>query len=220
MSDKTFKISRYYLYEVINNILNHSRSKKRNFIETVELQIGLKNYDPKKDKRFSGKVMLKHIPRPRLRVCLIGDESHCDEAKDNGIPYMDINALKKLNKDKKLVKRMWKKYDVFVASDTLIKSIPRLLGPSLGKAGKFPSVITHEEELVEKVSDIKRTIKFQMKKTVSLAVPVGHVHMSEDELAQNIYLAVNFLVSLLKKKWQNVGSFFVKSTMGPALKLY
>ena len=26
--------------------------KKRNFIETVELQVGLKNYDPQRDKRF------------------------------------------------------------------------------------------------------------------------------------------------------------------------
>jgi large subunit ribosomal protein L10Ae len=30
--------------------------KKRNFIETIELQIGLKNYDPQRDKRFSGTV--------------------------------------------------------------------------------------------------------------------------------------------------------------------
>ena len=26
--------------------------KKRNFIETIELQVGLKNYDPQRDKRF------------------------------------------------------------------------------------------------------------------------------------------------------------------------
>lgn len=30
--------------------------KKRNFVETVELQVGLKNYDPQRDKRFSGTV--------------------------------------------------------------------------------------------------------------------------------------------------------------------
>ena len=29
---------------------------ERNFVETVELQIGLKNYDPQRDKRFSGTV--------------------------------------------------------------------------------------------------------------------------------------------------------------------
>ncbi len=32
--------------------------KKRKFVETVELQIGLKNYDPQRDKRFSGTVKL------------------------------------------------------------------------------------------------------------------------------------------------------------------
>merc|ERR1719370_2609122 len=37
-----------------------------------------------------------------------------------------------------LVKKLAKRYDGFVASDTLIKQIPRLLGPGLNKAGKFP----------------------------------------------------------------------------------
>ena len=62
-----------------------------------------------------------------------------------------------------------------------------------------------------------RVIYFQV---LCLAVAVGHVEMSEDELAQNIFLAVNFLVSLLKKNWQNVRSLFVKSTMGPVQRLY
>ena len=30
--------------------------EKRKFVETIELQIGLKNYDPQRDKRFSGTV--------------------------------------------------------------------------------------------------------------------------------------------------------------------
>lgn len=33
-----------------------SKKNHRRFLETVELQIGLKNYDPQKDKRFSGTV--------------------------------------------------------------------------------------------------------------------------------------------------------------------
>jgi large subunit ribosomal protein L10Ae len=44
--------------------------------------------------------------------------------------------------------------------------------------------------------------------------------MSDEQLVQNIHLAVNFLVSLLKKHWQNVRSLYVKSTMGPAQRLY
>lgn len=53
-----------------------------------------------------------------------------------------------------------------------------------------------------------------------LAVAIGHVEMSEDELAANIHRAINFLVSLLKKNWQNVRALYVKSTMGKAHQLY
>ena len=47
-----------------------------------------------------------------------------------------------------------------------------------------------------------------------LGVAIGNITMTDDELVSNIMLAVNFLVSLLKKGWQNVGSLTIKSTMG------
>lgn len=57
-----------------------------------------------------------------------------------------------------------KKYDAFLASESLIKQIPRILGPGLNKAGKFPSLLTHNENMNTKVDEVKSTIKFQMKK--------------------------------------------------------
>ena len=50
---------------------------------------------------------------------------------------MDVEALKKLNKNKKLVKKLAKKYHAFLASEAVIKQIPRLLGPGLNKAGMY-----------------------------------------------------------------------------------
>lgn len=49
-------------------LLAASQEKPRKFKETVELQIGLKNYDPQKDKRFSGSVKLPYCPRPQMKV--------------------------------------------------------------------------------------------------------------------------------------------------------
>merc|ERR1712198_750842 len=145
---KMSKVSRDTLYECVNTVLKNSQEKKRKFTETVDLQIGLKNYDPQK------------------------------------------------------VKKLAASYDAFLASDTLIKQIPRLLGPGLNKAGKFPTLVTHNDNLEQKALDLKSTIKFQMKKVLCLSVAVGNVGMSEEELVQNIHLAMNFLVSLLKKHWQ------------------
>merc|ERR1711976_727174 len=217
---KMSKVSRDTLYEAVKEVLQGSLAKPRKFTETVELQISLKNYDPQKDKRFSGTVKLKHIPRPKLRICILGDQQHCDEAKANNIPSMDVEALKKLNKNKKLVKKLAKKYNGFLASDSLIKQIPRILGPGLNKAGKFPTVLSHGESMTGKVDDVKATIKFQMKKVLCLSVAVGNVGMAQEGLAANILLAINFLVSLLKKNWQNVRALYIKSTMGPSQRVY
>ena len=50
------KVPKETLYECVNAVLSASKEKQRKFLETVDLQIGLKNYDPQKDKRFSGTV--------------------------------------------------------------------------------------------------------------------------------------------------------------------
>jgi len=195
---------------------------RSNFVETIELQIGLKNYDPQRDKRFSGTVKLPHVPRPRMQLCILADAADVDRAKqlDEELPFMTVEDLKKLNKNKKLVKKLAQKYDAFLASEALIKQIPRLLGPGLSKAGKFPTPVSHSEDLAKKVNEVRSTIKFQLKKVLCLAVAVGHVNMEEDQIMSNTMLSINFLISLLKKQWQNVGSLHIKSTMGKPQRLY
>lgn len=70
-----------------------------------------------KDKYFSNLFLrLKHIPKPALKVCVIGDERHLDEAKASGIDCKSMDELKKLNKDKKLVKKMGGCLVIFVSS--------------------------------------------------------------------------------------------------------
>merc|ERR1712216_978881 len=214
------KVAPEVMKEAIETILRLNKEKPRKFMETIELQIGLKNYDPQKDKRFSGTVKLPHVPRPRMKVCILGDAQHIDEANKLNIETMDVEALKKLNKNTKLIKKLPKKYNAFLASDSIIKQIPRLLGPGLNKAGKFPGLLTHADNLDTKVRDLKCQVKFQLKKVLCLGVAVGNLTMADNELFANIQIAVNFLVSLLKKNWQNVRTLYIKSTMGRPIRLY
>ncbi|GME69655.1 unnamed protein product [[Candida] boidinii] len=215
------KVSTTHVRENVQKIVKYStETKKRNFLETIELQVGLKNYDPQRDKRFSGTLRLPVVPRPNMTICIFGDAFDVDRAKSLGVDAMSVDDLKKLNKNKKLIKKLAKKYNAFIASEVLIKQVPRLLGPQLSKAGKFPTPVSHNDDLYSKVSDVKSTIKFQLKKVLCLAVAVGHIEMEEDALVSQIMMAINFLVSLLKKNWQNVGSLVIKSSMGPSFRLY
>jgi len=204
----------------ITEVLEKSVAKKRKFVETVELQIGLKDYDTQRDKRFSGTVRLQHVPRPRMKVCVLGDAVHCEQAQKQDMPFKSVDDLKKLNKNKKMVKKLARTFDAFMASQTLIPQIHRLLGPGLNKAGKFPTMITHADDIGEKATDIRSTVKFQLKKVLCMGVAIGHVGMTPDELRQNSLMSINFLVSLLKKNWNNVKSLHIKSTMGPPQRVF
>ncbi len=53
-----------------------------------------------------------------------------------------------------------------------------------------------------------------------MGVAVGNVGMEPEQLVANVMLAINYLVSLLKKGWQNVGSLTIKASMSPPKRLY
>jgi large subunit ribosomal protein L10Ae len=218
------KLNSALLDQAVDKIIAYSAGegdgKKRNFTETVEIQITLKNYDPQRDKRFSGTFKLPQVPRPNLKCCMLGNAAHCEQADRIGIDHMSVEDLKKLNKNKKLVKKLAKKYDFFMASDNMIKQIPRLLGPGLTKAGKFPTLLSSGEDMQEKIDEVKATIKFQMKKVMCLNVAVANVDMEKQQIIVNVQLAANFLASLLKKQWQNIGQMYIKSTMGPPQQIF
>jgi len=233
------KLDQELVVKAIQNILKYSsgeaiqvdgaevKGKQRKFLETVELQISLKNYDPSKDKRFNGSIQLRHPSRPKLDICVLGNEKHIEEARELGamegysVAAMSEDDLKKLNKNKKLVKRtLAKKFDMFLASQKLSKKVPRIIGPGLNRANKMPIPVPEAEAIKPKVDELLNTVKFQMKKVLCLNAAIGHVGLSEEDLRQNVTLAINFLVSLLKKNWQNVKALYIKSTMGPVQQIF
>jgi large subunit ribosomal protein L10Ae len=67
---------------------------------------------------------------------------------------------------------------------------------------------------------MRSNVKFQLKKVLCMGVAIGNVGMTAEEMRMNALMAINFLVSLLKKNWNNVKSLNLKSTMGPPFKIF
>lgn len=193
------KISSDFLKATITSML--TERKKRDFTETIEVQIGLRDYNPDKDKRFTGSIKLPNMPYPNKKVAIIGTMKHCEEATAAGIPCIDTEGLKKFNKEAKLIKKWAKPYDTLICSESLMKQIPRLCGNVFNKIGKFPISITEGESVLAKVKELQSTVKFQLKKVVCLATAVATDNLTEEQIRQNINMSLNFLVSLLKKGW-------------------
>jgi len=206
------------------NDRNEKRKDNRKFIETIEVQIGLKGFDPARDKRINATTVLPQAPKTKYRFCLLGNEAQCKEAEEMGLPFKTVDELKGFKRNKKLVKKMAKQYDMFLASSTMIRQIPRLLGPTLNKVGKFPLPITPNERVEQKVQQMKCTIKGSLKfKTgMPMCLSFGVANCSHDpnEVQKNMVHLINYLVTQFKKGWQNIKKIHIKSTMGSAHKIY
>ena len=48
----------------------------------------------------------------------------------------------------------------------------------------------------------------------ALSVAIGHLKMKHEEIEENVIIAVDFLITLLKDKWENIRSIIIKSTYG------
>ena len=110
---------------------------------------------------------------------------HCAKYLSLGFTYFTINF-------NYILLYAAKKYDAFLASDSLIKQIPRIVGPGLNKAGKFPTMLTHSESMMGKIDEVKATIKFQMKKVLFLWLI--YVYMEHRPQASCLHAALLLLL--------------------------
>ena len=76
------------------------------------------------------------------------------------------------------------------------------------------------ENITERIKETQHTVKFQSKKASCLGTAIAKANQSEEEIRQNLTMSINFLVSLMKKGWQNVGTLYVKTTMGKSIKIF
>ena len=68
-------------------------------------------------------------------------------------------------------------------------------------AGKFPTPVSHAEDLANKITEVRSTIKFQLKKVLCLGVAVGHIQMTDDQVLANTMLSAYTLFLVRKLRY-------------------
>ena len=215
------RLNQEKLRGTIQEILKYSNeTKKRGFTETIELQIRLKGYNIQKDKRFVGSIKLPHVIRPNLRIGIIGDKIHCEQAQEIGVRNYDQAFLTGLNKEKKAVRSWARRHHLFLASEGLIRTLNKTLGPAFSKTGKFPAPIRSSEKIANVVDENLKTAKFRLKKSIAFGIPVANVKLSEQQIFENVMISCNYVASLLKKSWQSIAAIVLHSTMGKPHRIF
>jgi large subunit ribosomal protein L1 len=194
---------------------------KRKFTESVDLVVNLKNIDlsqPKK--RITESIVL---PKGRGKTTKIGVFAKGDLAIKSESSEADLvispEDIGKMSGDKKLIRSTTRDINFFIAEAPLMPSIGKSFGPILGPKGKMPDPIPSSADPTPIINRLKRTVKIRTKDKPTFHALVGNLSMSAEDIATNIEAVLSTVESKLDNGTQNIASIYVKTTMGPAVRL-
>lgn len=172
----------------------------------------------KPENRFNQELILPNSLYPVPKVCAFGDGEFADAATAAGaervVPKEDIPRLGEEKKERKILA---KNFDFFIAATDAMPLIGRYLGQALGSRGKMPRPFPPQADLSAIVNQYHRTVRIRMRNTPTFHVKVGHVKMSDREIADNILAVLNLVES--KGFSERLSNVVLKTTMGPAVVL-
>jgi large subunit ribosomal protein L1 len=194
---------------------------KRKFTESVDLVVNLKNIDLSQPKnRITESIVL---PKGRGKATKIGVFAKGDLAIKSQSGGADLvispEDIDKMSGDKKLIRSTTRDIDFFVAEAPLMPSIGKSFGPILGPKGKMPDPIPSSADPTPLINRLKRTVKVRTKDKPTFHALVGNLSMSVEDIAANIEALLSTVESKLDNGTQNIASVYVKTTMGPAVRL-
>jgi large subunit ribosomal protein L1 len=192
-------------------------SKKRNFVETVDISINLKDIDLSVPKnRVQDDVILPHGRGRPVKVCVIGGNEMVAKARSVADRTLTADELGKIADDKKAAKKMAAEFDYFIAEAPLMPTVGKRLGIVLAPRGKMPRPIQPGADPKPFIETLRKTITVRSKDRKTFHTAVGTAAMTPEQLAENVDAILKRLTTKLERGAMNIGSVYVKTTMGPS----
>eukprot|EP00477_Mikrocytos_mackini_P000558 GAHX01000596.1.p1 GENE.GAHX01000596.1~~GAHX01000596.1.p1 ORF type:complete len:231 (+),score=60.20 GAHX01000596.1:36-728(+) len=194
------------------------------FDQSVELQVCFKNIDRVKETGFKTSALLDHpFHDKNFSIGFLASQKDIAKGTDLGLHIIKKEELDTIKTDKKACKRLAKKYDYFLASVAMIKTIPKPLRQALAVRGKFPQAIIKTEEISNKVEEAKRKVnivlKIKPKAPLNIGFAIGKASMSDEDIATNATTVMTEVLNKCKKKWSNIQGVVMKSSMGSPVRV-
>ena len=195
-------------------------AKKRNFVETVELAINLKDVDLSVPKnRITEDVILPNGRGKAVRICVIGGGELALKAKDVADLVITPEELQTIADDKKQAKKIANSTNYFIAEAPLMAVVGKRLGTVLGPRGKMPKPIPPGADPTGMIESLRKTVSVRTKDRITFHAPVGTADMPVEQIAENIDALLKRIELKLEKGRMNIDSSYVKTTMGPSERL-
>ena len=195
-------------------------SPDRNFTETVDLAINLRDLDLNEpSNRVDESVVLPAGTGQETSIVVFAEGETAVRAEEVADDVLDGDELADLGDDDDAAKELADDTDFFVAEEAMMQDIGRYLGTVLGPRGKMPTPLSPDDDVVETVNRMKNTVQIRSRDRRTFHTRVGAEDMSAEEIADNIDVIIRRLHADLEKGPQNVDSVYVKTTMGPSVEV-
>ncbi len=203
----------------LNEAIKQARNTQRNFKQTFDLIINLKNVDLKKpDNRIKADINLPKGIGKVKKAAIIADVLIPHAKNLDNVILIKREDLEKMNK--KLAKKISSDVDFFIAEAPLMplvgKSMGQVLAPKNMMPKPVPPTLTNLKPLLERFSN---DVHVQLKTSPVIQVPLGIDTMSDEDIETNAKAVITAVTAALPRGKDQIRSMLVKVTMGKPIKV-
>ncbi len=207
--------------EAVQKAIEESKKLNRKFKQSVDVVINLKNIDMNDAKnRIEDEVILPHGRGVEAKLALFASGDLALKSKTHVDLLIKPEEIEELAKDKKKFKKIADEYDFFISEAPLMPVIGKTLGIILGPRGKMPKPVPPTVDIATLAKNLRKTVKIRSKTTKTIHATVGQEEMNTEHISDNIDAIFKRLEGKLERGKLNIGSVYVKTSMGPPMRIF
>jgi large subunit ribosomal protein L1 len=206
----------------LKQLIEHARReyKKRNFDQSIDLTIVLKDIDVKKGFSFNEVVHLPNKPSRQATVCVVASgEMGTRARRAEADRIIEADELDRIGTNKKEAKKLAKAYDFFISDTALMSTVGRSLGQFLGPKGKMPTPIPYGAPIESILNRLRGSVRVRVRNQLNVSTKIGDEKMDDNQLIQNASTILSSIEKKLPQGDKNIRNTLVKFTMGNAVDL-
>jgi len=195
-------------------------SPERKFVESVEISFTLRDVDLKNPtNRIQEEVRLPSGRGKPVKISMFAGGEMATKAKAAGIDVIDPATIEDLGGNKQLARKVANKNDFFLAEIPHMGTVGRFLGVVLGPRGKMPRPVPPNVDPGMIATGLKDTSIVRSRDRVTFHTAFGSREQGVDDLTANAVAIWDRVMSKLERGPSNIRSCYIKTSMGPSIKV-
>lgn len=208
--------------ENIQNAIQQAldESPERNFVETLEIAFTLRDVDLKNPaNRIQEEVRLPSGRGKPVRIAMFAGGEMSTKAKAAGIEVIDPSQIEDIGGNRQQARKIANRYDFFLSEIPHMGTVGRFLGVVLGPRGKMPRPVPPNVDPGMIAAGLKDTAIVRSRDKITFHTAMGSREQGIGDLTANGMAIWTRVVGKLERGAGNIRSCYVKTSMGPSIKV-